>query len=469
MQMHAIVELEEGSLTVTVGTGDGRLLRTIRQPLADLGRETVTAALRNLGGDVFEGAPGVHVVLGERRMQHVVSTLPKMPANDVIGFVVREALRVTNMPSVEDLLVAPRLLRRLPGQRLVVGTTAISKAVWNPLQEAFTRAGIEVLSLHSMETCLALTAVSHGNQRCAVLEVNAGRARFVACDGGSPVQVRRFMIGGAGEGNSAALVAQLAMELPRTLEWLRETGHAQPDLLLLGTRLGIDEESMEMLRGDLAKVAHASHGFAVEPEQLEPGLAVGMLLKALVAGNPPPSLLAKPELVLPWPASRFVALATAAAAGLMCSWSAVIDGSAFLSLQDRLTEAAQESQRLAGELGQLQQAALESAPKESVDQERLNAALALRRPVSRLLGELSNCSGPALHLEEMKFASTERIVVTGVVEGQSRKAALAALADFSKKARALPFVLVDGQEEVNEVAGQQNRFRFRLSLAWRNS
>ena len=104
-----------------------------------------------------------------------------------------------------------------------------------------------------------------------------------------------------------------------------------------------------------------------------------------------------------------------------------------------------------------------------MDETRLLAALRLRRPISRLCSEVSNCADASLHLDELKFSSTERIVVTGVVQGESRKGALATLASFSKRLRELPYVQSDGQEEVAEVAGQQSRFRFRLSLSWRNS
>ena len=67
MKMHAIIEIEEGSMNVLVGgAGDGgraTVARSARLPLPDLGRETVENALRlrNAGDHVH------HVGRGENR------------------------------------------------------------------------------------------------------------------------------------------------------------------------------------------------------------------------------------------------------------------------------------------------------------------------------------------------------------------------------------------------------------------
>ncbi len=470
MQTHAIVELEEGSLTVTVGGFDGHattIVKSVRLPVADLGRDSLTNALRGLGSDVLQGARGVHVVLGERRMQHFLSTVPLMAAGEVTSFVVREALRVTSMQSSNDVLVAPRLLRRLPGQKLVVGSTALARSVWEPMRAAFSQNSLEVLSLHSMEACLALAATPDQGDSTAVLECNAGRARFVLCDRQCPVQVRRFLIGSGADANAAAFTAQLAMELPRTLDWLRETGHALPSALVLGTRVNVEDGSFELLRGDFERIVAARVSFVVGEHDLRPSLGVAMLLERLGNGTMPPSLLSPPRLKLPWSRGRFVALAAVATAGLLCSWSAIVDGSAMLSTHDEVAIAAAENLRLQQEVtkASVVGGSLEDDPNEA----RLVGALTLRRPVSRLLGEVSNLASDLLHLDEMKFASTERIVITGFVQGESRPEAFAAIAAFARKLRGLPYLSADGQEEINEVVEHANRFRFRLSMTWRNS
>jgi hypothetical protein len=98
----------------------------------------------------------------------------------------------------------------------------------------------------------------------------------------------------------------------------------------------------------------------------------------------------------------------------------------------------------------------------------LQRALSMRRPISRLLAEISNSCGGELHLEEIQFASKSPVVVSGHVEARTRQLALATMAEFTDKVHALPYLEARGQEEVSEVLGRPNHIRFRISLAWRN-
>jgi hypothetical protein len=475
MTTHAIVELEEGALNVVVGVRTGqttKITRSLRLPVADLGRETLTSVLRSIGSDALQGAAGVHVVLGERRMQHFASTVPRLAPNEVVQFVVREALRLTGAQTAAEVLVAPRLLHRRSDGKLALGTAAIARSVWEPLRAAFAANNLNVLGLYSMETCLALAAEradgAASAETTAVLECNSGRARFVLCSSGSPVQVRRFLIGG-GEGNAAALASQLTMELPRTFDWLRETGQTLPKTLVLGTRVTIDDEMLPMLQGDdLQVLRRARPPVETAADMAQPSLGVAMLLARLGAGQALPSLLAPPSVALPVRARHFVGIAALLAAGFAASWSAVVDGTAMLGDRDERLEVQQETRQLEIEIA-ARAGTDPSALARLPDDARLQTALALRRPISRLLADVSNAATPQLALEELKFGSAERVIVIGVVAGNSRQEALKALAAFGQRLRQLPFLRTDGQDEIVEVAGQPNRFRFRLGMAWRSS
>jgi Tfp pilus assembly protein PilN len=474
MTTYAIVELEEGALHVVVGARDGatmRVLRSVRLPIADLSRETLTTTLRGIGSDVLQGAAGVHVVLGDRRAQHFASAVPALAAADVLAFVQREAVRLTGVQGAADVLLTTRLLRRLPGGKWQLGTTALARAAWEPVRAAFAASGLTVLGLHTMEACLALaTGTNVESGPVAVVECNAGRARFVSCDAGSPVQVRRFLIG-AGEGNPAALAMQLAMELPRTIDWLRETGHALPRAIVLGSRVTLDADAQAMLQAaELPPLRSASCAVQLAADTPAPSLGSLALLQALGTGRSLPSLLTPPRLVLPLAPKHLVALAAVAVAGFAATWSAFVDGTALLERRDALAEAREEGRALADELAARQEPELElESEPPGADGDRLAAALRSRRPTSRLLGEVSNLVPAGMNLDELKWASADRIVVTGSVGGASRQAALAALAVFGDRLRALPYLRADGQDEVTEVAGQQHRFRFRLGMAWRHS
>jgi hypothetical protein len=477
MQALTIVEIEEGSLAVVTGAADDdqpRVLRSARVPLPDLGRETIGNALRALQEDALQGVDAVHVVLGERRMQHFTSQLPRTSPGDAVSYVVREAQRLCGMQSAAEVMVSTRVLRRLPGGRMVLGTTALARSVFEPLQEAFTAAGIAVLGLYSMESLLALAANSSDGRATAVLECNAGRARFVLCDAQSPVQVRRFLIGGAGETNPAALATQFAMELPRTFDWLRETRQPLPSSLLLGTRAGVEDDALSMLQTDeLTRVERAVVPFRLAADSLPmPSLGVGMLLARLAASEPVLSLTEAPRLQMPWTGQRLVSLAAALAVGALCSWSALVDGSRLMQTQVVRTELDDELAELSASLaveGAEPAAAGQLVDDVEAQADRLRTALSTRRPVSRLLAEISNGAGKELHLEELKFTSTERILVVGIVQGRSRQDALASIAAFSERLGKLPYVVLGGEDEINEVARQRNCYRFKLGMTWRNS
>lgn len=470
MQTHAIVEIEEGALNVTVGGRVGksvRVSRAVRMPLSELNRDALTVALRGIGSDLLQGATGVHVVLGDRRAQHFASTLPAMGAAAAAQFVVREAVRLTNASAGADLLVATRLLRKQSGGKLVLGSSALPRSAWEPLAAAFEASGLKVLGLYSMEACLALGAVADPTGSVAVVEVNAGRARFVLCDGDCPVQVRRFLIGGGGgEGHGAAVTTQLAMELPRTFEWLRETGQKVPSTLVLGLRVGVDESAPEMLQSeDLRRVVRAASPVEVAEGQAAPGLAAGMLLARLASGRPLPSLLEPPRLVLPLGFTRLASVFTTVAAGLACSASALVDANAGLELREQAAAIAAERAELEVVVPPPM---LPAAPSgEVADESWLRKALSMRRPISLLLADVSNCASAELHVEDLKFASTERAVVTGVVKGANRQQALAAIAAFAKRLNGIAYVQTGGDEEIVEVPRLANCFRFRLGMTWR--
>lgn len=477
MQALTIVEIEEGTIAVVVGAADGdqvRVLRSERIPLPDLGRETLTNALRALQENCLQGVNAVHVVLGERRLQHFASQLPPTGANDAVAFVVREAQRLCGVQSPGAVMVATRLLRRLPGGRLLLGTTALARSVFEPMQEAFAAVAIEVRGLYSMESMLALAAAATDGRPVAVLECNAGRARFVLCDAQSPVQVRRFLIGGGGETNQVALATHFAMELPRTFDWLRETKQPLPATLLLGTRASLDDESLMLLRNeDLQQVQRAVVPFLLAADSMPvPSLGVGMLLARLVAQQQVLSLLDPPRLRLPWSGKRIVSMAAALVTGTICSLSAVVDGTEVMRTLVTREELGRQAADLSAALASEVAAAVASGQTSGTvdaEQERLQMALSTRRPVSRLLAELSNSAGPELHLEELKFAGTERIVVIGIVQGRSRQDVLASIAAFSARLGKIPYLLVGGEDEINEVARQHHCYRFKLGMAWRNS
>lgn len=472
MKMHAIIEIEEGSLNIVVGGREGghtKVVRSLRVPLSDLTAATIETALRSVSGDVLQGATGVHVVIGDRRSQHFLSTLPKMPPRDAIAYVTREALRLGNLQSAEDILVSTRLVRVLPGNKMQLGSTAVPRSIWRPIEEALTNHGLQILGLHTIESCLAMTTDPDFSEPVAVLDCNGSRARYVVSVDQTPVQVRRFMIGGGagGEVNEASMMTQLAMELPRTIDWLRETGQALPRRTAVGTRVGISQASLEMLVGEeTGELGFADCKVQWAAELIAPGLGVAGLLERLASGRKMQSLLDVPKLSLPMGSRHLVSMAAAVCVTVLAGYSAVVDGTAWLETCDQAGQVESECQEL--EM-QIEDVEMGSEPTvASGANPALDRALTMRRPVSRLISEVSNSAGDGIRLEEIRFASKSPIVISGQVEGASRQDALAAMGAFTQKVHAMDFVVARGQDEVSEVEGLANRFRFQLNLSWRN-
>jgi len=470
MNHEFVLELEDGACTLSravISGGQVRITQVLSLPLTELTRERLGQALAELPEGAIPAGAAVAVVLGERRVQHFVSLVPRMAPADVLAFVEREAIRATGQTQATEVLLSVRLLQVAKDGRIKVACVALPAAVWRPLEAAITARGLRIAGLYSMESCLALAARCTTYATSAVLEINAGRGRFVACDGDAPTQVRRFMVGNAADVGGSALVAQLAMELPRTMDWLLESGRGIPAALILGKRLGIDEADRELLQGDFRAVQPAVSALQVAGD-LEPGLAVRMLLEQGAKAPRLSSLLAAPELHLPMPAAVRLAAAALGLVGLAGSAFAAMESSAWMDLERQCKAVAESNVQLHQEQSVLIRT-LSDQEQSEPGQAKLQSVLKLRRPASRLLADVSLCAGEHLHLEELRFASTERTQLIGVVEGDSRTAALAALAEFVRRMRGLPYLEPQGQEEVGEVPGSQNQFRFKIGLAWRHS
>jgi hypothetical protein len=346
---------------------------------------------------------------------------------------------------------------------LRLAVTVLPKQVWTAVEQALGAVAIGVLGLQTMESCLALAAA--GRENAAVLECSTGRARFVLCSGDAPVQVRRFILGGGGEAGSEAIVAQLALELPRTYDWLRESGKPQPQVLVVGSRIGLDEDSTAMLGGDIDGVERPPVECVVASGDVEPGLASLMLLHAVCRGKAIPSLLEPPAVRIPWGRRPIAALAAGALAGAALTWCAVADLRAMRDVQAEVQTVGGNARQVESQLANAEAAA---APfvETAAAARRLHAVLGQRVPASRLVAEVSNCAADGIHIEGLQFASTEKVMVAGIVEGPTRKSALETLAGFVDRLRTLPYLVADGQDEVTEVSGSPNRLRFRLVRSW---
>ncbi len=469
MNTCAVVELEEAALSITVAELRGRRIQVVRNvhvPIPDLEPSTLISILSSLRSDVLRGVGAVQVILGDRRMHHFRCEVPSMPVADLEQFVRREAMRLTGLPSVDDVLLAVNRLRRTAGGALRIAATALPRAVWETLQKSFVEAGVAVTGLCSLENCLALLAPTAAPT--AVVECGVGRTRFLLCEDRVVAQVRRFIVGSSAGGNSEAVGAQLSLELPRTLDWLRESGNGVPTAMLLGPRAAAGIRAIGMDLDGLPPVVTREHGLPVNAGEAEPTIACTTLLRAIANGAAPASLLAPLRLELPITGARVSLLAAAVAVAGFAGWSASEDLGRWRAAQERVAELQVTAAEIDRTVRSLQQADVAATGAAAVQDGYLRQVLGNRRPVSLLLADLARHAGN-VRLDAVDCASGDKVNLSGFVTAVSRRDALEEVARFLRAVRELPYLLPLTGEDIGELPGTLHGFRFQVGLSWRSS
>lgn len=464
-----IVELEEGALSVTVAARRGRrheATRSVHVPLPDLEPTTLVTILTSLSADLLRGVPEVHVVLGDRRMHHFRCEVPRLPPAELEELVRREAMRHTGLPNAADVLVAVSSMRTLPGRKLRIEATALPRAVWDGLRKVFAEAGVAVVSLRSLESCLALLAPTAAPT--AVVECGVGRTRFVLCENRAVTQVRRFIVGSSASGSSEAIGAQLSIELPRTLEWLRESGNVAPASMLLGPRAAAGLRAIGMDTAGLPPIVERRDDVSAARGEGEPAVACSTLLDALSTGDVPGSLLDPVRIVLPMTGRRTVALAAATALAAAACWSAFDDARAWLRAWERHEQLRVGVAEIEAALREVQLAGEAASDATARMDAQLAHALGRRRPVSLLIHDLAKAAR-SVRLDAVDCAADDKVALSGFVTAASRREALEEVARFLREVRALPYLVAVSGEDIGEMPGLLHGFRFKVDLAWRSS
>lgn len=468
MTTTAIIELEEGALSITTATVHGRTVqatRSVHVPLPDLEHSTLVSILTSLSADMLRSVRDVHLVLGDRRMHHFRCDVPRMPAAALEDFVQREAMRMTGLPTVADVMVAVAGVHKGPNGTLRIAATALPRAVWDSLRRTFDESGVKVTSLRSLESCLALMAPSTAST--AVVECGVGRTRFVLSENRTVCQVRRFIVGSSANGSSEAIGAQLTLELPRTLEWLRESGNTAPVCMLLGPRAAAGIRAIGMDMDGLPPVIERRDALA-DAGQGESPIACSTLLAALANNSAPASLLEPLRLALPLTGRRVAALAVAAAIAAIGAWSFCGDLARWRLASTRIAQLVTTADEVRHSLQDAQAAGAVAFDSTSHEQARLQQALGRRRPVSLLIADLARACGK-VHLDAVDSGGDDRVGVSGFVTAASRREALEEISRFLREVRALPYLLPTALEDIGELPGLLPGFRFQVGFTWRTS
>jgi hypothetical protein len=460
----AVLEIEEGSVSLTIGAGTRRAFAIescARQPRPD--DDELPAALGALLAATDAPVRDVHVLLGDRRFLHYKAELPRMDAIDLRAFVRRESVRIGSLADDVALLADCRHEQRLRGGHHRFSVIALPAQVWATIAPALARNGLEAMTLTSVEDSMA-RVLPAGVETAAVLDISGGRARLVHADHGIVTQVRRFLLPGTkatGDEPDPMLVAHLAMEVPRTLDYLAEIGERRPSLLLLSHRIPIGSDELPMIAAEIETCRQFAAPFEIPYDQPQPSLATVGALQRLLQGAPR-SLLGGISAQGPRSRAPLVAVVLTVAVGAAASVEA-------LRLQAETALIDQSTAATARDLAALQadeQRLLESiGPGAPASDAELDAVLRRRRPVSLLLASACNAAPATIRFESLAVTAEDRIELRGHTVAGGRMAGLRAIADLTERLRTLPCV---GQcaEDVLDLA-DADELAFTVQLGWR--
>jgi len=466
-EYQTFIEIEEGCLTMTLAERHrGRFASLVHEStsLPSLERSDVVDALKRILSNVPSKVEGAHVALGERRSIHFLSKVPMLAPHQMMAFVDREAHRLGSLAPDVNVLSASRYIAPLKNNIHLFGAVALPAHVWEPIGRAFAELGIEVLSLTSVEDAISAVLPEDFATPAAVLEVSAGRVRFVYCERGSVSQVRRFLLPGGEDAleDPSMVAAQLAMEVPRTMDYLCDQNCEAVASLLISHRLGLDMTLAPMVAGDVDDFKVFRPEEASDVDQC-PGLAtIGMMRRALRGDV---ASLLKSEIArvpVGWTTKVLAAVGLVVGMGAVAGVLALEPSEREFAAKLRATDeqrAALEEARLAQQRAQAQRGL--SSPEEL----RREELMLSRRPTSLMLASVANAAPDRLFIEELTMAPKRTIVVSGRVEGETRIESLHRIAAFSEALQQVECVRkVD--EEVSRGA-QDGTMSFTIQLDWR--
>jgi hypothetical protein len=461
-----LIEIEEGSATLThvVGRGRGARITAVRRTsLPSTDAEDLGQALATLRqGLALEGAE-VHVAFGDRRFLHFSLDLPALTPGELRAITGRECRSRGSIPPETRVHAVCRFLRRTTDGHRRYAVVGIAENALSSLLAGLRRAGLDPTSVTSLEDAIASAPTPPPQGAIACIDVGPGRARFVYCDGGGATQVRRILVPrfDPGSGDAATVAMHLAMEIPRTLDYLAGHGLPPPRTIVTTHELPLAAELPSMLPGAAMDVVQFVPPIRPDSDEAPPGFATfGLWHRSRSARAP--SVHRGIELVLPRSWTRTIAASAAAAV----VGTSIAIGVWLRQEIDAGVQMQQEFERQVAELRAVRSTTDDEDPTAiDADDERLGTLAGMRRPVSRMVAQVAASVPSELALASLTLARDDRIDLRGVATTTDRRAGLAAIAQLTGRLREVGYLAPDG-EEIRE-NGETGALAFRILLGWR--
>ncbi len=470
MAVSAVIEIEEGHLACTLATITRRSIAVsahMQMPMPECTAANLTNALGALQAQLGP-IEDVHVLLGDRRVCHFQTKVPELEARELVAFVQRESLRQAGLPPSTEVAGHARLYGRTDAGLRHMGVIAAPKGLIDPIVRGCADAGVRLSSVLSVESAIAGALPRSLPERVAVVDYAGGKVRFLVYEHRLLSHMRRFLVHGlvSEAGRQELLLGQLTMEIPRTLDFLRDQGCEPPQVLVVSPHVAAGDELLTATEGAMTTLYPLQPTVRLADGEALPSLATLGLLRRLQEGRPLPTLLDGLQVQQP---RRPVRIMLRAASVL-----AAIGGTILGSAQQLQTEALEsEHQRLVQQRGTLERRLAEHASPaplvETGDRERERelAILSTRRPVSAAIARITEQVHEYLQLTSIQFLDADRLHVTGIAVAPDRLAALRAVSEFGEAVATVSFLVRSGVEDVREEASRVGCVHFRFEFAWR--
>ena len=469
----ALLEIDGTASTLAVGRRVGR--RSVKVTRVESLRATTEDASETARqvGDTLRGLKvgpetPVHLALGERRFHHFLLRIPLISATELRAVALREARRLTSASNESAFRLGIRHLRAAGGAWHEFAVVAAETAWFDAVLEALRSAGLAIESTTSIEDATLAGLPEDCPPTFAAISRSGERLRYLHCQDGGIVQVRRLVAPDLDD--PTMVTTHLAIEIPRTSEFLAQNGWRAATECILTADLGIDQELAKLLvNEDLTRVRTApaphvptSSGAGAEsslPASLQ-GLTQRILERdrawSLTNDFVPKYWRSKTWLARRVGGSAVILLGLAAALWSGYRW--FVTGGDVARLRARLEHLT------LGDPGNLEPL----MDRDRVEREFSQNWRDRRRPVSRALADLIACATEGVYFAAIRLdAKQDRITVDGWCQTPSRRETLEKIAEVLASMRVLP-MLRPAAENVTAVAGAPvGRLDFHVAMVWR--
>lgn len=471
MQSHVVLEIEEEQLVATIANLSRRnaAIRSCRRVAIDkLGEEDLAKAFRTvLEGENLANAE-IHVVLSDRRFQHFHLDLPRVPARQLREIVEREARRRGKLAAEEEVICGHRLTRRLPQGMQRYAVVALPTEAFRPIERALARRDAKATTLTSLPDALARALPRGLPDRVLVLEITGSKAHIAFCEDAAAVQVRRILLPpvlASGEGPLEPIVSHLALEMPRTLDYLESQKLGRPEAMVVGHAMRLPDEYLHMVAADVGDCVPYTTPYAVPEGCPEPGMGTYGVLQAEVRRQ-------RFSLIGEWqsPASRRLRRVAGIIVGgtVACAvWGAtelsLEEAAMRAKLEELRSHTATLNERGAPEGEPATAQSGDIAQDSAADLESLGALFDERRPLSLLVAGACNALPESGRFTRMHVESGGAIELSGSIDVPDRVEALRVLAGVVDRLGAIAFT-ADWAETVAE---RRDGLTFQIRGGWR--